>query len=183
MHIPILPRLFVPHFVALGPAVCPVERQHTFSFVISKDLVTFKRRYRKQLLSKLLFEVDDGEEAAACSIVQFWKALPLKDCVYMINEAWESVPELNLKRSWRKLAPYLENVDQSKDSGSVTVTELNGLLKQIPGCGNCEEDDVSSWLDCDADDAGFQLMSDDEIIAQVRNPIAMTITAKVMKMR
>ncbi|GBL86841.1 hypothetical protein AVEN_96067-1 [Araneus ventricosus] len=36
------------------------------------------------------------------------------------------------------------------------------------GCGNCEEDNVSSWLDCDADDAGFQLMSDDEIIAQVR---------------
>ncbi|GBN77750.1 hypothetical protein AVEN_153662-1 [Araneus ventricosus] len=34
-------------------------------------------------------------------------------------------------------------------------------------CGNCEEDDVSSWLDCDAVYAGFQLMSDDEIIAQV----------------
>ncbi|GBN98860.1 hypothetical protein AVEN_105672-1 [Araneus ventricosus] len=52
----------------------------------------------------------------------------------------------------------------------MTVTELNGLLKQIPGCGNCEEDDVSSWLDCDADVAGFQLMSDDEIIAQIRKP-------------
>ncbi|GBN50827.1 hypothetical protein AVEN_78400-1 [Araneus ventricosus] len=107
---------------------------------------SMKRRYRKQLLSKLLFE---GEEEDARSIVQFWKALTLKDCVYMINKTSET---------------------QSNDSGSVTVTELNGLLKQIPGCGNCEEDDVSSWLDCDADDAGFQLMSDDEIIAQVRKP-------------
>ncbi|GBL95272.1 hypothetical protein AVEN_37727-1 [Araneus ventricosus] len=53
---------------------------------------------------------------------------------------------------------------------SLIVTELNGFLKQIPGCGNCEEDDLSSWLDCEADDAGFQLMSDDEIIAQVRKP-------------
>ncbi|GBL88537.1 hypothetical protein AVEN_159119-1 [Araneus ventricosus] len=88
----------------------------------------------------------------------------------MINEAWESVPEHTLKRCWRKLAPYLENVDQSNDSGSATVTELNGLLKQIPGCGNYEEDDISSWLDCEADDAGFQMMSDDEIIAQVRKP-------------
>ncbi|GBN21509.1 hypothetical protein AVEN_218893-1 [Araneus ventricosus] len=35
---------------------------------------------------------------------------------------------------------------------------------------NCEEDGVSSWLDSHADDAGFQLMSDDEIIAQVRKP-------------
>ncbi|GBN47367.1 hypothetical protein AVEN_272617-1 [Araneus ventricosus] len=79
-------------------------------------------------------------------------------------------PEHTLKRSWRKLAPYLENVDQSNDSSSVTVTELNGLLKQIPGCGNCEEDEVSSWLDFDADDEGFQLMCDDEIIAQERKP-------------
>ncbi|GBN97413.1 hypothetical protein AVEN_103581-1, partial [Araneus ventricosus] len=48
--------------------------------------------------------------------------------------------------------------------GSVTVTELNGLLKQIPVCGNSAEDDVSSWLDCDADDAVFSMMSDDDNI-------------------
>ncbi|GBL83051.1 hypothetical protein AVEN_165284-1 [Araneus ventricosus] len=131
---------------------------------------SMKRRYRKKLLSKLLFEGDYDEEEVACSIVQFWKALKLKDCVYMINEAWESVPEHTLKRSWRKLAPCLQNVDQSNDSGSVTVTKLNGLLIQIPGCGNCEEDDVSWWLHCDVDHAGFQLMSDDEINAQVRTP-------------
>ncbi|GBM09716.1 Jerky -like [Araneus ventricosus] len=128
---------------------------------------SMKRRYRKQFLSKLLFEGNDNEEETACSIVQFWKALTLKDCVCMITEAWESVPDHTLKRSWRKLVPYLENVDQSNDSVSVTVTELNGLLKQIPGSRNCEKD-VSSWLDCDNDDAGFQLISDDEIIAQVR---------------
>ncbi|GBO00082.1 Jerky -like [Araneus ventricosus] len=131
---------------------------------------SMKQRYRKQILSKLPFEADEDEEEAACSIVQFWKALTLKDCVYMINEAWESVPEPTLKLSWPKPAPYVENVDQSNDCDSVTVTELNGLLKQIPGCGNCEEDDVSSWLDCDADDSGFQLMSDDEMIVQVRKP-------------
>ncbi|GBN40244.1 hypothetical protein AVEN_72319-1 [Araneus ventricosus] len=94
---------------------------------------------------------DDDEEEAACSNVQFWKSLTLKDCVYMINKVWESVPEYTLKRSWRKLAPILENVEQSNDRGSVTVAELNGLLKEIPGSGNCEEDEVISWLDCDAD--------------------------------
>ncbi|GBM72300.1 Jerky -like [Araneus ventricosus] len=54
---------------------------------------SMKRRYRKQLLSKLLFGGDGDEKEAACSIVQFRKALTLKDCVYMINEASESVPE------------------------------------------------------------------------------------------
>ncbi|GBO09966.1 Jerky -like [Araneus ventricosus] len=131
---------------------------------------SMKRRYRKQLLSKLLFEGDDDEVEAARSIVQFCKALTLKDCVYMIKETCESVPEHTLKPPLRKLAPYLENVDESNDSGSVTVTELNGLSKKFPGCGNCEGDYISSWLNCDADDVGFQLMRDDEIIAQVRKP-------------
>ncbi|GBM75012.1 hypothetical protein AVEN_195318-1 [Araneus ventricosus] len=89
---------------------------------------SMKPRYRKQLLSKLLFEGDDDEEQTACSIVQFWKVLTLKDRVHIIKEAWESVTEHTLKRSWRKLAPYL---CVSDDGGSVTVTQLRGLLKQI----------------------------------------------------
>ncbi|GBM94066.1 hypothetical protein AVEN_240817-1 [Araneus ventricosus] len=56
-----------------------------------------KRRYRKHVLSKLLFEGDDDEEEAACCIIQFWKVLAMKGCVYMINEVWESVPEHTLK--------------------------------------------------------------------------------------
>ncbi|GBO17733.1 hypothetical protein AVEN_10857-1 [Araneus ventricosus] len=45
-----------------------------------------------------------------------------------------------------------------------------GRKKLKDRCGNCEEYEVSSWLDFDADDEGFQLMCDDEIIAQVRKP-------------
>ncbi|GBL87080.1 Jerky -like [Araneus ventricosus] len=65
---------------------------------------SMERRYRKQLLSKLLFGGDGDEEEAARSIVQFWKALTLKDCVCMVNEAWESVPEHSLKRCWRPIS-------------------------------------------------------------------------------
>ncbi|GBN20002.1 hypothetical protein AVEN_72232-1 [Araneus ventricosus] len=78
---------------------CP---QNTTAILQPMDLgviESMKRRYRKQLLSNLIFEGHDEEEEAACSIVQFWKALTLKDCVYMVNEAWESVPEHTLKRS------------------------------------------------------------------------------------
>lgn len=45
----------------------------------------------------------------------------------MNNESWETVPQHIFKRSWRKLVPHLENVDQSNVSDSVTVTELNRL--------------------------------------------------------
>ncbi|GBN56921.1 hypothetical protein AVEN_240203-1 [Araneus ventricosus] len=60
---------------------------------------SMKRRYRKQILSKLHFEGDDDEQEAGFTTVQFWKALMSKDCVYIINEAWESVPEDIVKRS------------------------------------------------------------------------------------
>lgn len=51
------------------------------------------------------------------------------------------------------------------------MTELNEILKTNSrlwklrrGCN------VSSGLYCDADDLGFQMMSDDKIIDQVRKP-------------
>ncbi|GBM57437.1 hypothetical protein AVEN_24210-1 [Araneus ventricosus] len=53
----------------------------------------------------------------------------------------------------------------------LTVEQKFQIVSRIESaCGNCEENDLTSWLDCDADDAGFQLMSDVEIIAQVRKP-------------
>ncbi|GBM42750.1 hypothetical protein AVEN_81576-1 [Araneus ventricosus] len=171
--------LSIGYFLSDSEALA-LPKCRTFIFVMEPNerkrvLLTVEQKFQiasrieaGETLTKLPKEFgvgDDDEEEAACSVVQFWKALTLKDRVYMINEAWESVPEHTLKRFWRKVAPYLENVDQSNDSDSVTVTELNGLLKQIPSSGNCEKDDVSSWLDCDAEDAGFQLMSDGEIIA------------------
>ncbi|GBM78026.1 hypothetical protein AVEN_13039-1 [Araneus ventricosus] len=56
-------------------------------------------------------------------------------------------------------------------AGTSLVYSCHHFAADGPGsCGNCEEDDVSSWLDCDADDEGFQLMSDDEIIYRERKP-------------
>ncbi|GBM70485.1 Jerky -like [Araneus ventricosus] len=89
---------------------CIFVPPHTTAILQSMDqgvIESMKRSYRKQLESKLLFEVDGDEEEVACSIGQFWKALTLKDCVHMIKKAWESVAEHTLKSSWRKLAPYL----------------------------------------------------------------------------
>lgn len=87
----------------------------------------------------------------------------------MINKARQLVPERTLKWFRRKLAHYFENVDQSNESGSVTMAELNVLLKQLYVV-EITEDAVSSQLDGYADDAEFQLMSDDIIIVQVRKP-------------
>ncbi|GBL77914.1 Jerky -like [Araneus ventricosus] len=71
------------------------------------------------------------------------------------------------------IPPNTTSILQPMDQGVIeSMKRRYRKPKQIAfgSCGNCEEDGVSSWLDYDADDAGFQLMSDDEIIAQVRKP-------------
>ncbi|GBO01501.1 hypothetical protein AVEN_65845-1 [Araneus ventricosus] len=54
-------------------------------------LESLKRRHRKKLNRKLLFE---GESASTVSILEFWKSVNIKDCIYMMSEAWESIPQL-----------------------------------------------------------------------------------------
>ncbi|GBM19544.1 hypothetical protein AVEN_108012-1 [Araneus ventricosus] len=57
---------------------------------------------------------------------------------------------------------------------NINETALPVHYMHQESCGNSEEDDVILWLECDADDVGFQLMNDEEIIAEVRKPKAMT---------
>lgn len=61
----------------------------TFTIVILQPMdqsviESIKRHYRKQRLRKQFFEGD--EEETACCIIQFWKALKLKDCVYWLTK-------------------------------------------------------------------------------------------------
>lgn len=46
---------------------------------------TFKRHCRKNLLRQLLF-ADDSDVGG----LQFYKKLNLKDCIYMLSDAWEN---------------------------------------------------------------------------------------------
>ncbi|GFV99355.1 uncharacterized protein TNCV_1513271 [Trichonephila clavipes] len=38
----------------------------------------------------------------------------------------------------------------------------------IPGFQECDEEDVETWMACDADDCGFQMVNDDEIVTSVQ---------------
>ena len=44
---------------------------------------------------------------------------------------------------------------------------LSKLFEQpsIPGCGGCDEDDTAAWLNNDRNYPGWQIFSDEEIVA------------------
>ncbi|GFX55152.1 uncharacterized protein TNCV_1156131 [Trichonephila clavipes] len=41
--------------------------------------------------------------------------------------------------------------------------EITDFVQSIPGFQECDED-LETWMACDAEDCGFQMLNDDEII-------------------
>ncbi|GFW15187.1 uncharacterized protein TNCV_173341 [Trichonephila clavipes] len=45
--------------------------------------------------------------------------------------------------------------------------DITDYEQSIPGFQECDED-VETWRACDADDCGFQMLNDDEIVTSVQ---------------
>ncbi|XP_046393146.1 jerky protein homolog-like [Ischnura elegans] len=123
-----------------------------------------KLHYRKQLLQKLLF----GDEK---EILNQYNGINLKDCSYMIAEAWNSVNRKVLQRAWYKLKGTSTKKEQQKereerkreeDEEKNTLEAISIMILKIPGCYECSEEDVGKWLACDSSDYGFQMLGEDE---------------------
>ncbi|GFV19114.1 uncharacterized protein TNCV_3223321 [Trichonephila clavipes] len=46
--------------------------------------------------------------------------------------------------------------------------EITDFVQSIRGFQECDEEDVETWMACDAEDCGFQMLNDDEIVTSVR---------------
>ncbi|GFX80716.1 uncharacterized protein TNCV_758231 [Trichonephila clavipes] len=42
--------------------------------------------------------------------------------------------------------------------------EINDFVLWIPGFQECDEENVEIWMTCDAEDCGFQMLNEDEIV-------------------
>uniref|UniRef100_A0A1B6LJJ7 HTH CENPB-type domain-containing protein n=1 Tax=Graphocephala atropunctata TaxID=36148 RepID=A0A1B6LJJ7_9HEMI len=139
---------------------------------------TMKRNYRRQLIRKLLLENEDEE-----GIVAQHKKINLKDCSYMVAEAWSMVKATTLRRAWNKLKGIStkeelqkekeeqqrqkEEEEREEENDEVTVEEIRDIIINIPGCSECSAEDVGEWLSCDSTDPGFQILDDDELVQSV----------------
>lgn len=124
----------------------------------------FKRFYRKQLLRMLLLDLETNAE----SVQTIYKYVNLKDAVYMAADAWESVKEVTLKKAWHKLSPEPQISSAENDASSEVVSELSELMKDAVGFEECDEQNINEWLNCDLDDPGYQIMTDEEIVEHIQ---------------
>ncbi|GFY00609.1 uncharacterized protein TNCV_2140041 [Trichonephila clavipes] len=75
----------------------------------------------------------------------------MTDALYILAEAWDSLERQSLKNAWNKLWPDLEAEKYFNDNHR----------EEIPGFQECNED-VETWMACNAEDCGFQMLHDDE---------------------
>lgn len=127
-------------------------------------IVKMKKIYRKQLLRRLLLTENDEE-----SVVHCIKKMNIKDSIYMLSDAWDTLTKTNLQRAWNKLWPEEqsageEDVNDNEDGGVKEVTEI---CSTIPGFEQCDENDAREWLAVDNNDPGYQMLTDEEIAAMV----------------
>ncbi|GFV34070.1 hypothetical protein TNCV_3979181 [Trichonephila clavipes] len=89
----------------------------------------------------------------------------------MLAEAWDSLERQSLKNAWNKLWPGLEG---EKDFNDDHREEITDFVQSIPGFQESDEADAETWMACDAEDCGFQMLNDDEIVTSVQeefNPV------------
>ena len=46
--------------------------------------------------------------------------------------------------------------------------ELANIVSKIPGSSHCADEGVNDWLNCDRDDPGYDIMTDDENVDKLR---------------
>ena len=47
--------------------------------------------------------------------------------------------------------------------------ELASIVSKIPGSCHCEDEDVNDWLNCDHDDPGYDITTDDDNVDNLRS--------------
>ncbi|GFT60913.1 hypothetical protein TNCV_3616311 [Trichonephila clavipes] len=79
-------------------------------------------------------------------------------------ECVNSLERQSLKNAWNKLWSDLEC---EKDFNDDHREEITDFVQSIPGFQECDEEDVQTWMACEAEDSGFQMLNDDEIVTSV----------------
>ncbi|GFV16661.1 uncharacterized protein TNCV_4418481 [Trichonephila clavipes] len=46
--------------------------------------------------------------------------------------------------------------------------EITDFVQSIPVHQECDEEDVENWIACDAEDCGFQMLNDDDIVTSMQ---------------
>ncbi|OWR46734.1 transposase [Danaus plexippus plexippus] len=79
-------------------------------------------------------------------------------------EAWNAVESLTLTRAWNKLLKLSPSANPATNPQEDCFEEITEAVKILSIGEGCDEENIKEWLDCDSEDPGFQILSDEEIV-------------------
>lgn len=141
-----------------GNIVCRFLPANTTSIIQPMDqgvIEAMKRQYRKKILQKLLHREEDSD------LLSFWKKYNLKDAVDNVADSWAEMQPESLSRAWNKLWPQTSEI--AEDEGENLTSTISELTSTV---FSAENDETIEWLNCDSEDAGYQLLTDDQIVKE-----------------
>lgn len=113
-------------------------------------LETFKRHYRRSLFQEILEKSTTGS-----TLKEYLLGINIKSVIYWSAQAWDCVNSRTLERSWEKILPPTNPIDDNADS-----VDLHSLMEQIPGCRGVTRNKTEEWIRSDDIE---QELTDDEI--------------------
>lgn len=121
-----------------------------------------KRNYRSALLQKRIEEGND--------LKSFWKDFTILDAIYEVNSAWGNTKSTTIVRSWKKIIPDIS--DDDKDFHGFedvdVVNNITKIVKNVPGGEDVDRDNIIGWFEVDADEQGYEQLTDAQIVDKVR---------------
>nr|XP_006126666.1 TOM1-like protein 2 isoform X1 [Pelodiscus sinensis] len=136
-------------------------------------------RYRSEFLRKFLSDIHGNCNK---SVVEIRMEYNLKDVIWGLAHAWDSIPRSILKKAWYKLWPELMFEDEgNSEMGDFTgfrishekllVNELVEYARSItnPDLKELNAENVEEWLDADKDFPVIHLFTDEEILEMRKN--------------
>ncbi|XP_072426251.1 transcription termination factor 3, mitochondrial isoform X1 [Chiloscyllium punctatum] len=129
---------------------------------------SMKSHYRKSFLRRLVTSYNTG------GIDAFKTALSLKDAIWCLTNAWDSVTRRTLQNAWRKLCPeiILNDEDMGESSDAFSLSETKAMVTDLLCCtkqmgSDLDEEDILAWLNGEDNTSVVQQVTDSEIIEGV----------------
>ncbi|XP_069179533.1 tigger transposable element-derived protein 7-like [Procambarus clarkii] len=102
--------------------------------------------------------------------LQNLKNYTIKEAVYNWAKVWSELKESTLKNSWKKLLTSTVRNEEDEEMDFEGFTdESHGMFRNAGE--NLERQDVVDWLEQDANDPGYGVMSEDEILQSVTGEV------------
>ncbi|GFV65328.1 uncharacterized protein TNCV_4573281 [Trichonephila clavipes] len=60
------------------------------------------------------------------------------------------------------------NLEKERNFNDDHREEITDFVQSIPGFQECDEEDVETWMTCDAEDCGFQMLNDDKSVTSLQ---------------